>query len=205
MSDFVKWDKIHRLNRDWEITEKIDGTNGVLHWTDALGAETHSGTLLAKVDDLYLFAGSRNRWLSPVEDNYGFAKWAAEHAQDLVVLGPGRHFGEWYGKGVNRGYGLEERRFALFNTKLVAELGDENLPPDVDVVPVLATMHGSYLNLAIDSALDELRLKGSVAVPGFMNPEGVVVKHSQAGNGRFKVLLVGDDIPKGVADVAGDA
>lgn len=45
--------------------------------------------------------------------------------------------------------------------------------------------------------LDKLRTEGSVAVPGFMNPEGVVIYH-HAGGQYYKVLLDGDELPKGV-------
>lgn len=196
--DFVAWNKIPRLHRDWEITEKIDGTNGILYWSRTADTKFDSGRTLARVDydedgPLYLFAGSRTRWLSPREDNFGFAAWATANAEDLIVLGPGRHFGEWYGRGIQRGYGLMEKRFALFDSKRVPL--DPDIPKDIDVVPVLTTVDGNYLNVGVRACLDELRLGGSVIVPGFAKPEGVVVRHKQHG-GRFKALLENDDIPK---------
>ncbi len=44
-----------------------------------------------------------------------------------------------------------------------------------------------------------LRIRGSVCVPGFMNPEGIVIYHI-AGNLLFKKTLVHDDAPKGKMD-----
>lgn len=56
--DFVPFPKMARLRRDCIITEKIDGTNASVLITD-------SGDV---------FAGSRNRFVYPNDDNYGFAK-----------------------------------------------------------------------------------------------------------------------------------
>jgi hypothetical protein len=100
MPEFVPWPKIHRLFRDVIITEKIDGTNA------AIGIS----------DDGEVHAQSRKRIITPADDNYGFAKWVHANAAVLAEhLGPGLHFGEWCGLGINRGYGLPEKRFALFN------------------------------------------------------------------------------------------
>lgn len=189
--EFVTWSKIPRLHREWEITEKVDGTNGVLYWG------THDGryddaTWLARVDDLFLKVGSRNRWLTPRTDNFGFAQWALDNLQELAVLGKGRHFGEWYGKGIQRGYGLDHKRFALFHP---SKRNGEPLPKGVDVVPVLETTNGELLNDSVRVMLYHLRYKGSHIAPGFMRPEGVVVRHTQNGS-RFKVLIENDEVPK---------
>jgi hypothetical protein len=45
--------------------------------------------------------------------------------------------------------------------------------PDVDVVPVL--YKGPFSDDVIDRTLDDLWRSGSVASPGFQNPEGVVI------------------------------
>lgn len=198
--DFVHWSKIPRLHRDWEITEKIDGTNGILHWSPYRDGRFDDNKVLAtnevEGEKLYLFAGSRHRWLTPGEDNYGFAAWAKANADDLIVLGQGRHFGEWYGHGIQRGYGMTGRRFALFDTEWAAL--DPDLPPDVDVVPVLMTADGGQLNYTIRGCIEDLRLCGSQLVPGFKDAEGVVARHKQHGS-RFKVLLVNDEVVKGEA------
>lgn len=191
MTDFVTWNKIPRFNKEWEITEKIDGTNGVLHWGEHDGRFDDTAWL-ARVDGLWLRAGSRNRWLSPESDNFGFAKWAKENADDLWGLGKGWHFGEWYGQGIQRAYGLTEKRFALFKTGW----SDEDLPKRVEQVSTLIVADGSELNATIKGCLEDLRVCGSAHVPGFMKPEGLVVRHIQHGD-RFKVLLDNDNIRKG--------
>src|SRR3990167_9351566 len=101
MIEFRPFSKIARLSREIVITEKIDGTNGVI----AIG------------DDGEFAVGSRSRWITPDADNFGFAKWAYTHEAELRELGAGFHYGEWWGQGIQRGYGLKEKRFSLFNVK----------------------------------------------------------------------------------------
>lgn len=101
MTEFVGFPKIARLNREIVVTEKIDGTNAQVEITE----------------DGIVRAGSRNRYITPEGDNHGFAAWVRDNADDLRRLGPGRHFGEWWGSGIQSGYGLPkgEKRFSLFN------------------------------------------------------------------------------------------
>lgn len=162
MSDFEPFDSIPRLMRDVIVTEKIDGTNAQI----VIG------------EDGSVRAGSRNRYITPEADNFGFARWVAEREAELrAVLGPGRHYGEWYGSGIQRGYGLSEKRFALFNThRWTPAIG--YLPTGVDVVPVLG-IHTLDTNVIMNIA-NHLCIGGSRLVPGFMQPEGIVVFHSKS-------------------------
>lgn len=165
--------KIPRLNREVIVTEKIDGTNG----------------LIAVDEDGTIRAGSRNRWLTVDADNFGFASWVRDHAAELgLALGPGLHFGEWYGAGIQRGYGLTEKRFALFNS---GRWSADDPPDPCYVVPILA--RGSYaVSELVDSALDVLIQDGShVSDQRFDHPEGIVVYHTAA-RSYFKVTLEGD-------------
>src|SRR5436305_1822690 len=101
MIEFNAFPKIARLNRECVITEKIDGTNA---------------SILIDEDGVVM-AGSRTRWITPENDNFGFAKWVEANKSELMKLGVGHHFGEWWGSGIQRGYGLTkgEKRFSLFN------------------------------------------------------------------------------------------
>lgn len=175
---FVEFPKMPRLTREIIVTEKIDGTNAQVFIND----------------DGEILAGSRNRWVTPDADNYGFARWVEDHRNELAALGPGRHFGEWWGSGIQRRYGLTggDKRFSLFN---VARWGADR-PECCSVVPVL--YRGLFDTAAIDAALESLRTNGSLAAPGFMNPEGVVVFHV-AGNVGFKKTIHKDELPKGLA------
>lgn len=175
MSEFVSFDKIPRLKRDCVITEKIDGTNA---------------QIMIPEDGGPMLIGSRNRWITPESDNYGFARWATEHESKLRALGPGRHFGEWWGAGIQRRYGQDRKRFSLFN---VGRWEGVELPPCVELVPVL--YRGVFSDSSVADCLSRLSTEGSVAAPGFMNPEGIVVFHA-ASRALYKVTL-GDDGHKG--------
>lgn len=185
--EFAGFPKIPRYKREIVVTEKIDGTNAQialfeLDTQEKLDSAYAHPYLLVLVpgalpgdSPMAMFAGSRNRWIKPGDDNFGFARWAWDHVDELRTLGPGRHFGEWYGAGIQRNYGLTEKRFALFN---VVRWNDENpnRPACCDVVPVLA--RGEEVDL--DTVMALLSTAGSRMVPGFMNPEGIVVYHTAA-------------------------
>lgn len=190
---FQEFPKMARLSRECIVTEKIDGTNAQIFISP-------EGEMLV---------GSRTRWITPENDNFGFAAWANEHKDQLLQLGPGRHFGEWWGQGIQRKYGIAERRFSLFNVSRWCLHGAEPqpiptgdprvvkmqdvLPPCCHLVPVL--YRGIFDTSAVELALDKLRTEGSVAAPGFMNPEGVVCFHVAANVG-FKKTLEKDELPK---------
>ena len=181
--EFIPFPKMARLSRDIVITEKLDGTNAQVHISD----------------DGEIRAGSRTRWITPGDDNYGFAQWVEAHKQELMNLGPGSHFGEWWGKGIQRRYGLEEKRFSLFNVgrwSLHESLdGKTVLPECCGLVPVL--YQGPFDMNEIDSALFHLENFGSAAAPGFMKPEGIVIFHTAASM-CFKKLIENDQLPKGL-------
>lgn len=176
--DFVGFQKIPRLSRGIIITEKIDGTN----------AQVCIG------EDGEFCVGSRSRWITPQDDNYGFARWAMEHIEELHKLGVGRHFGEWWGSGIQRNYGLSkgEKRFSLFN---VHKWADATIRPNCCyVVPTLYT--GPFDTDIVWSVLKQLEFSGSSAMPGYMNPEGIVIYHT-ASNYLFKKTIEHDDVSKG--------
>jgi hypothetical protein len=54
---------------------------------------------------------------------------------------------------------------------------------------------GDFTTEAISTQIERLRTLGSVAAPGFMKPEGVVIFHT-AGNLMFKKTLENDESPK---------
>lgn len=194
-TNFEMFPKIARLSREVIISEKIDGTN----------------TQILITEDGQILTGSRIRWITPSDDNFGFAKWVEEHRTEILKLGVGRHFGEWWGNGIQRGYGLPkgDRRFSLFNVRRWALFGTEPqritmpdpgiekyqdiLPECIGLVPIL--YDGLFDTAVIDEILDNLELNGSYAVRGFMKPEGIVVFHT-AGNIGFKKTLEKDDTPK---------
>jgi hypothetical protein len=229
---FEPFPKVPRLMRDVCITEKIDGTNGLIYIPEDLhtGRVVRPGVIVLadSATGQRVYAGSRKRWITPEKDNYGFAAWVAENADTIAAdLGPGRHFGEWWGAGIQRRYGLEEKRFSLFNIRKWGARTANTDPrcerkgshieskgvrvcacrdarpvatfttPRMGVVPVL--YEGSFAGTINDPhdtppwvcALLDLESGGSVAAPGFMQPEGIMVYHIAAGQ-MFKYTLDGD-------------
>ena len=174
---FVPFQKIARLNREIVVTEKIDGTNASIH----IG------------DDGTFRTASRSKWITPGKhtDNAGFAAWAYEHKEELLLLGPGAHFGEWWGRSIQRNYGLQDKRFSLFNTGRWQDAAVR--PGVVGVVPVL--YQGAFDTDAIRTVLSELERGGSQAAPGFGQPEGIVIYHTAAKQ-LFKVTIKNDEKPK---------
>jgi hypothetical protein len=224
-SAYPKFKSIPRLHRRVVLTEKVDGTNGLIDVTrlpDAVplmdpqyleGTTGVGVTLFNETDNRYerfiVRAGSRNRWLSPDNDNFGFARWVWDNAISLAGLGEGKHYGEWFGQGIQSGYGLTDKRFALFNVNRWYDARDSRIgedfhqtfpkavpaPPEVTVVPVVSVIDGKHLNYAVDDALHTLESEGSIIAPGFKNPEGVVVFHEAAGV-LFKATIKNDESPK---------
>lgn len=206
--EFRKFGSIPRLYRDCTVTEKLDGTNACVvieEYTfgthaDGIppGCEYVLGDPLPEDDPHYdglpyieylVYAQSRTRIITPENDNHGFAEWTREHANALArALGPGYHYGEWWGCKINRGYGLAENRFSLFNAERHEgiHLRSGGL---LQTVPVL--YRGPFMLGAVEQVADGLSRNGSAAAPGFMNPEGIVVYHHSSRQ-LFKYTLDGD-------------
>lgn len=220
MLEFETFPKIPRYSRDCIVTEKIDGTNAQIIIDPMNGPitdyETVTGVPVCYVyqDDIQfaIFAGSRKRFVTPEADNFGFAKWVQDNAINLIGLGPGKHFGEWWGQGIQRGYGLKEKRFSLFNvirwdedmfeTYKVGAWAQQGNPnkgpkPKFKAPPacchvVQTIMRGEFCTTTVHQAFEALRALGSYAVPGFMQPEGIVIFHV-AGSILFKKSFKGDE------------
>ncbi len=202
--EFVEYPKMARWSRDVIITEKIDGTNGQIYIRDIMDGQVNDTDELTRVpheDRTYaVYAGSRNRWLraEKSKDNAGFAQWVLDHAEELVQrLGEGRHYGEWWGKGIQRGYGVPDKRFSLFNVTRYAYLpihSDKDQEYLLFKVPVL--YEGPNRPGLIEQTLLWMEAEGSSAAPGFMKPEGIVWWHTAANLG-FKKTFENDEKGKG--------
>lgn len=167
--EFRKFPKIPRLGSkhdDMVITEKIDGTNAQVCITE----------------DGEVLAGSRNRWITPGKqtDNYGFASWVQDHSEQLLELGVGTHYGEWWGAGIQRRYGMKEKHFSLFNTFRP----EESLPDCVQQVPVL--YQGEFSTTKIQEVFEDLWVQGSRLCGHAFQAEGIVIYHMTSRN-SFKM------------------
>jgi len=166
MTNFIGFPKMSRYSREVIVTEKLDGTNAQV-------CITPEGEFLV---------GSRKRWITPQDDNYGFAAWAYANRDELMQLGPGSHFGEWWGQGIQRKYGLAEKRFSLFNVTR----WEQERPGCCSIVPTI--WRGLFDDLNVSTIMSCLQESGSIASPGFMKPEGVIIYHTAANVGFKKTF-----------------
>jgi RNA ligase len=211
--EFQKYPSISRYRKPISITEKVDGTNAAIGIVKGMtGPECRSSfpeedygdvmTFVGLEDETFtVYAQSRNRLITPDKDNHGFARFVWDNALELVkTLGEGIHYGEWWGSGIQRGYGLAkgEKHFTVFNPERYDLIGQEL----VTAVPVLYT-GPAYLpytpaatqsNDAVEYTMHLLKQNGS-SLPfakGFDNPEGVVVFHT-ASRTLYKVTYEYDE------------
>lgn len=211
MMDFVAWPKLPRLHKDIVVTEKIDGTNAAIivesipnprpdldveprTRISLYGGEKYEPAQLAGADGSLILVGaqSRKRLITPEQDNFGFAKWVFDNAAELVeVLGVGRHYGEWWGSGIQRGYGLPKgsKRFSLFNVSRYTPIIEGRAQSTSDSTPLIDTLQlgvvptlyqGPFSEQAIEDAMQTLDELGSRASVGFKPAEGVVIFHEAA-------------------------
>lgn len=210
--EFKAFNKIPRLSREVIITEKIDGTNGIVGiWMrNELSQEELDNPKFPYMSvtkdglDYVIIAGSRTKWIDIHNDNAGFGRWVSDNREELIKLGVGYHYGEWWGQKIQRGYDLKEKRFSLFNTSIWTsewnkswENKGDNLCleiPICDVVPILG--RGEFDTELVNTCLNALIDNGSFANPGFMKPEGIVIYHVPSGF-MFKKTIEKDEAPKG--------
>lgn len=177
--EFKEYSKIPRLDKIlMHITQKIHGTNAAVCVYN-VGTE--------EAPEYKVHAQSRTRIITPLSDNYGFAAFVSENAQEMIEkLGPGIHYGEWAGPGINSGEGLKEKTFILFDHWRYP--ADRPLPPKTVVVPVLYS--GELKAGKIEECQEDLKANGSKLVPGFMRPEGIVVT---IGGARYKCVFEAEE------------
>lgn len=195
--EFKEWPKTPRLLRNITITEKIDGTNAAIGIVPVDHDDDEDPNIIDYVrlngQRYGVYAQSRSRLITPGKstDNYGFAGWVQANSGELVeLLGEGLHYGEWWGSGIQRKYGMAEKWFSLFNTSRYTEL---ETTLNLTTVPVL--YEGPNDTAEVEMALHKLHVGGSVAAPGFMNPEGICV-YQAASRQISKVTLDKNDAGK---------
>jgi len=207
---FEAWPKIPRWsNETVTITEKIDGTNAAVI---ILPYDTDHSDLIntgyaVRVEHVTNSEGvtfatqSRKRFIKPGKDtdNAGFAAWAWE-SQDVLVdlLGYGKHYGEWWGRGIQRGYDQEGKKFSLFRPWRYEHLALTDEIPGLGVVPTLYSGGAGGL-LTTSLILATLEKEGSKAAPGYMRPEGIIIQ-SALTQSTYKAFVDDDGIPKSLKE-----
>lgn len=168
--EFTGFGSTSRLYRGCTITEKIDGTNAQIYITE----------------DEFL-VGSRNRWITSESDNFGFAKFCYANKEELIKnLGPGRHFGEWWGGGVTKAKfpGKEGKTLSLFDNPSLWECPLNIGGVRVSAPPILYS--GDYKDGLVTSIMEKLISDGSVNWPG-TEVEGIVLRFKTGE--KFKVTV----------------
>lgn len=206
--EFQAWPKIPRWsNETVTITEKIDGTNAaviILPYSEEheeLIASGYAQSIFNSDENRLTFATqSRKRFIKPGKDtdNAGFASWAWGNDLELVqALGYGKHYGEWWGRGIQRSYDMNTKMFSLFSPWRYDD-GERDFGVDnLSVVPVI--FKGAASNAATESSLNYLRDNGSLAAPGYMRPEGIIIQSALA-RSTYKAFVDDDGIPKSLKE-----
>ena len=193
MTKFTPWPKIPRLHlARLAILEKIDGTNAAVR----VGPDEEVCPLRVPIEYAVVGVQSRTQLITPDMDNFGFAAWAHGQLYLAEVLGPGAHFGEWAGPGIQKNpLGLDEKYFFLFEWfkwPLERLLEAQKLVPNLRVAPVL--FEGDYGHYIIKRTFDDLARTGSHVVTHSASAEGIVI---HLGGTMFKMTF--DDNHKGPA------
>lgn len=216
MIEFEGWPKTPRLsNGGVTITEKIDGTNAcviIFPWDEYTVPndlrQQGAFEFIEFRDQAYLVgAQSRKKLIYPGKstDNAGFAGWVAANAAELVdLLGPGRHFGEWWGQGIQRRYDMDHKVFSLFNYHKFSKIAQErhdwrNRARNVQMSMVPLLHAGKFSDKTIQDMLNLLRQVGSLASAEWGKPfpraEGIIIRHRDLG-GNLKAFVEDDEVPK---------
>lgn len=174
MSNHPNYPKTGRISGPWLVTEKVDGTSACI----AIEPGPFGSPAIS--------FGSRNRWLTREADNHGFYAWAVAHSGWFMGhLGVGVHYGEWFGRGIQRGYGMTERRLALFDVeRYQTRLAHAVTNPGVITVPALLEARDG------DEGLGWLGHMAPTSTLGPVPMEGVVLRHRVTG-AVFKHLFDG--------------
>lgn len=202
---FEAWPKIPRWsNEKVTVTEKIDGTNAavIILPYDMDHHDLIRDGYAVRVDHVTNSEGvtfatqSRKRFIKPGKDtdNAGFAGWAWENRENLVdLLSYGKHYGEWWGRGIQRGYGLDHKKFSLFRPWRYEHLALTNEIPGLDVVPTLYS--GGIAGLTVKDIISKLETEGSKAAPKYMLPEGIIIQNALT-QSTYKAFTWDDGRPK---------
>lgn len=172
MISFKAWPKTTRRKSKCTISEKLHGSNGALVFQVTQIEPTDGREVY--ILDFEMAVQTRNRIVTPQDDQTGIARWAEANRDTLemdllhvnrMLPEPGTYY--HYGEFMTRGH--KEPHFYLFNTRRWT--GVQFRTPTLKVVPVL--YEGEYYEGVIEECLEDLRQNGSRIHPG-IPAEGVV-------------------------------
>lgn len=170
-TNYNSFPSIERLENIYcVISEKIDGTNGLI-----------------EINETNVRFGSRNRYISFSDDNAGFANFFRHYearfedvAKDIITKEPEssdesyplRIYGEWFGCGIQRGYGLKDKFFMPFSFFYGEKLIEYQVP---NVITPNIMYTGKFSMEVVNTCMQQLKLNGSGVVKDYKQPEGIVI------------------------------
>ena len=192
-TNYSSFPSIERLENIYcIISEKIDGTNGLI-----------------EINETNVRFGSRNRYISFSDDNAGFANFFKDYearfkdaAKDITTdeSYPLRIYGEWFGCGIQRNYGLKDKLFMPFSSFYGEKLIEYQVP---NVITPNIMYTGKFSMEIVDTCMQQLKLNGSGVVKDYKQPEGIVIFFPKY-NFRLKETFDGakwkDALPKSEHD-----
>ena len=214
MSNYASFPSIERLENIYcVISEKVDGTNSLIEINEVFP--------VGEPKEIQVRFGSRNRYITFNNDNAGFANFFRHYEarfkdvaadiilKELEVSGetltecqeqyPLRIYGEWFGSGIQRGYGLKDKFFMPFSTFYAEKLIEYQVP---NIIKPNIMYTGKFSQEIADICMQTLT-NGSLVIPEFKRPEGIVI-HFPKYNLRLKQTFEGSkweqNIPKAEHD-----
>lgn len=109
----IKWPSIESMKNALYYAHKYTDLTHITYRGKIKLHGTNAGVYLNGNE---IITQSRSRVITPEDDNYGFATWAHETAWPFTDR-PFTIYGEWFGKGINKGAAtcdVEKRTFAPF-------------------------------------------------------------------------------------------
>ena len=187
-ASYPSFSSIERLENIYcVISEKIDGTNGLIEIQNKAN-NSNTGSMIVKF-------GSRNRYISFSDDNAGFANFFRHYekkfknmAKEIIASSynedsqtdeiptenyPLRIYGEWFGKGIQRGYGLDDKYFMPFSSFYAEHMIKAGIP-NIMMPNIMYT--GKFSLEVVDNCMNCLT-SGSFhnLITNYDNPEGIVI------------------------------
>ena len=152
----VKWSEIESFHNVRKSVEKypelLGGDTGVTYRGKVKLHGTNAAVQVRGGDKV--FAQSRTRYITPGDDNCGFAAWVEKFRVDWLECWKGRDFvvfGEWCGPGIMKGTAcnqMREKAFAIFGMRFLDD--EDRFVSDPDEIkaflePVLEFVRQSYV------------------------------------------------------------
>jgi len=149
MTNHVAWTEIanfHNVRKTLKTyPELLNGDPVVLYWAKVKLHGTNAGVKVTP--DGQVFALSRSAVITPESDNAGFARFVHENQTEFAKLarpsGDVIVYGEWCGKGIQKGVAVSEiaeRVYAVFAVRMMRQGGNELVVDREEILDLMRFM-----------------------------------------------------------------